>query len=143
MQQWQAGAPVTTRHGVRRARFRGRSTAMARRTRVQEAWNQRAHTINHSANSQAERCAIGVLASVVPHNFRQMASALDEDEDAAFETDFHTEYESGVEINSDYFTDGELVFDSDFSPEDVITSFQHGAEVTLETPKPGSIDTCN
>ena len=54
---------------------------------------------------------------------------MDEDENAAFDTDYHTEYGSGVEINSDYFTDGDLLFDSDFSPEEVITSFEHGAEV--------------
>lgn len=93
-----------------------------------------------SAIARAEPCGLGELALVVAYSFRQMASALDEDEDAAFETDFHTEYESGAEINSDYFTDGELVFDSDFSPEDVITSFEHGAEVRLKTAKPGTFN---
>eukprot|EP00892_Ulva_mutabilis_P002563 jgi/Ulvmu1/12307/UM088_0027.1 len=53
---------------------------------------------------------------------------MSDDEDAGCETDFHTEYGSGAEINSDYFTDGDLVFDSDFDPEDVITSFEAGAE---------------
>lgn len=56
---------------------------------------------------------------------------MSEDEDAAFDTEFHTDYGSGLEVNSDYFTDGDLLFDSDFSPEEVITSFEAGAEVSM------------